>query len=97
MKRTLFAFSVYVVCLLLTFLQPAFGEDEYGFDLSEIEKEVEKNHTTSAVFLSSDRFFSVWTRTLPFTRSNSMIKTRDQPWNNTILVFASREAITRAL
>jgi len=42
MKRTLFAFSVYVVCLLLTFLQPAFGEDEYGFDLSEIEKEVEK-------------------------------------------------------
>jgi len=42
MKRTLFAFSVYVVCLLLTFLQPAFGEYEYGFDLSEIEKEVEK-------------------------------------------------------
>lgn len=42
MKRTLFAFSVYVVCLVLTFLQPAFGEDEYAFDLSEIENEIEK-------------------------------------------------------
>jgi len=42
MKRTLFAFSMYVVCLVLAFLQPAFGESEYEFDLSEIEKEIEK-------------------------------------------------------
>ena len=42
MRKSLFAFSVYVVGLFLTFLQPAFSQDEYQFDLSEIEKEIEK-------------------------------------------------------
>ena len=42
MSKTLFALSVYVAGLVLTFLQPAFGQGEYEFDLSEIEKEIEK-------------------------------------------------------
>jgi len=36
------ALSVYVAALVLTFLQPAFALSEYEFDLSEIEKEIEK-------------------------------------------------------
>jgi len=42
MKKTLFALSVCVAGLVLIFLQPAFGQGEYEFDLSEIEKEIEK-------------------------------------------------------
>ena len=42
MSKTLFALSVYVAGLLLTFLPPVFGQGEYEFDLSEIEKEIEK-------------------------------------------------------
>ena len=42
MRKWLFAFSVYLVALFSTFTQPAFGQDEYQFDLSEIEKEIEK-------------------------------------------------------
>jgi len=51
MKRTLFAFSVYVVCLVLAFLQPAFGQDEYTFNLAEIEKEIEKKPYSIGGFL----------------------------------------------
>ena len=42
MSKTLFALSVYVAGMVLTFLSPAFGQDEYEFDLSEIEREIEK-------------------------------------------------------
>ncbi|MCW9064737.1 MAG: hypothetical protein OQJ78_00440 [Ignavibacteriaceae bacterium] len=42
MSKTLFVLSAYVAGLVLTFLQPAFGQGEYEFDLSEIEKEIEK-------------------------------------------------------
>ncbi len=42
MKKTLFALSVYVAGLVLIFFQPAFCQDDYQFDLSEIEKEIEK-------------------------------------------------------
>jgi len=42
MKKTLFAVSVYVAGLVVTFLPMAWGQDEYQFDLSEIEKEIEK-------------------------------------------------------
>jgi len=51
MKKTLFAFSVYVVCLVLAFLEPAFGQDEYTFNLSEIEKEIEKKPYSIGGFL----------------------------------------------
>jgi len=42
MNKTLFTFSLYVMGLFFTFLQPALCQDEYQFDLSEIEKEIEK-------------------------------------------------------
>jgi len=42
MSKAPVAYSVYVVSLFLVFLPPAFGQDEYRFDLSEIEKEIEK-------------------------------------------------------
>ncbi|MBL0714597.1 MAG: hypothetical protein JJV98_12940 [Desulfosarcina sp.] len=42
MNKTQFRFSVYVMGLFFIFLQPAFCQDEYQFDLSEIEKEIEK-------------------------------------------------------
>ena len=42
MSKMLFALSVYVASMILIFLQPAFGQDEYEFDLSGIEKEIEK-------------------------------------------------------
>jgi hypothetical protein len=42
MKKTLFVFSVYMVGWFLTCLQPVFCQDDYQFDLSEIEKEIEK-------------------------------------------------------
>ena len=51
MSKTLFALSVYVAGLVLTFLQPAFGQDEYEFDLSEIEKEIEKKSYYISGFL----------------------------------------------
>jgi len=42
MNKTQFTFGVYVMGLFFIFLQPAFCQDEYQFDLSEIEKEIEK-------------------------------------------------------
>ena len=42
MNKTQFTLSVYVMGLFFIFLQPAFCQDEYQFDLSEIEKEIEK-------------------------------------------------------
>jgi hypothetical protein len=42
MNKTLFTFSLYVMGLFFAFLQPALCQDEYQFDLSEIEKEIEK-------------------------------------------------------
>ena len=51
MNKTLFALSVYVMGLLFTFLQPAFGQEEYQFDLSEIEKEIEKKPYSIGGFL----------------------------------------------
>jgi hypothetical protein len=42
MSKAPVAYSVYVMSLFLAFLPPAFGQDEYRFDLSEIEKEIEK-------------------------------------------------------
>ncbi len=42
MKRALFGLSLWMVCWFSTCLQPAFCQDEYQFDLSEIEKEIEK-------------------------------------------------------
>jgi len=42
MSKALFALSVYVAGMVLIFLPPAFGQSEYEFDLSEIEKEIEK-------------------------------------------------------
>ncbi len=42
MNKTLFTLSLYVMGLFFTFLQPALCQDEYQFDLSEIEKEIEK-------------------------------------------------------
>ena len=42
LNKTLFAFSVYMLGLFLTCRQPAFCQDDYQFDLSEIEKEIEK-------------------------------------------------------
>jgi len=42
MNKMLFTFSLYVMGLFFTFLQPALCQDEYQFDLSEIEKEIEK-------------------------------------------------------
>jgi hypothetical protein len=42
LKKTVFPFSVCMFGLLLTSLQPAFCQDDYHFDLSEIEKEIEK-------------------------------------------------------
>jgi len=51
MKMTLFTVSVYVVCLVLAFLEPAFGQDEYTFNLSEIEKEIEKKPYSISGFI----------------------------------------------
>ena len=48
---TLFAFSVYMVCLVLAFQEPAFSQDEYTFNLSEIEKEIEKKPYSIGGFL----------------------------------------------
>jgi len=48
---TLFTVSVYVVCLVLAFLEPAFGQDEYTFNLSEIEKEIEKKPYSISGFI----------------------------------------------
>ena len=42
LNKTLFAFSVYMLGLFLTCRQPVFCQDDYQFDLSEIEKEIEK-------------------------------------------------------
>jgi len=42
MNKKLFTFSLYVMGLFFIFLQPALCQDEYQFDLSEIEKEIEK-------------------------------------------------------
>jgi len=42
MKKVLFAVSIYVVGLIVIFSPMAWGQDEYQFDLSEIEKEIEK-------------------------------------------------------
>ena len=42
MNKTRFTFSIYVMSLFFIFLQPAFCQDEYQFDMSEIEKEIEK-------------------------------------------------------
>lgn len=42
MSKALFALSVYAASMVLIFLTPAFGQGEYEFDLSEIEKEIEK-------------------------------------------------------
>ncbi len=42
MIKTLLVVSVYVASLLLTFPQGVWGQDEYQFDLSEIEKEIAK-------------------------------------------------------
>ena len=42
MSKMLFALSVYVAGMVLIFLPPALGQGEYEFDLSEIEKEIEK-------------------------------------------------------
>jgi len=97
LNKTLFAFSVYMLGLILTCVQPAFCQDDYQFDLSEIEKEIEKKPYYIGGFLGSGRFFSAWIVILPSTSFDSLIKTKGQPWNNIILVFASREAIRRAL
>jgi len=51
MSKALFILSAYVAGLFLTFLQPAFGQGEYEFDLSEIEKEIEKKTYTLGGFL----------------------------------------------
>jgi len=42
MNKTRFTLSVYVMGLFFIFLQPAFCQDDYQFDISEIEKEIEK-------------------------------------------------------
>ncbi|MBW1862044.1 MAG: hypothetical protein JRJ02_06685 [Deltaproteobacteria bacterium] len=42
---------MYVVCLVLAFLEPAFGQDEYTFNLSEIEKEIEKKPYSISGFI----------------------------------------------
>ena len=51
MNKTLFTFSLYVMGLFFTFLQPALCQDEYQFDLSEIEKEIEKKPYYIGCFL----------------------------------------------
>ena len=51
MKKTLFVFSVYVFCLVSAFSGPALGRDEYTFNLSEIEKEIEKKPYSIGGFL----------------------------------------------
>jgi len=42
MRKTLFVIGVCAVSLFFTFVEGVFGQDDYHFDLSEIEKEVEK-------------------------------------------------------
>ena len=42
MRQTLLTLCVYLVVLSICFLPPAFGKDDYSFDLSEIENEIEK-------------------------------------------------------
>ncbi len=42
MRKTLFAVSVYMVGCFLTCLQPVFCQEDYPFDLSEIEKEIKR-------------------------------------------------------
>ena len=42
MSKTLFILGLYMAGLVLAFQRPAFGQDEYEFDLSEIGKEIEK-------------------------------------------------------
>ena len=51
MRKILIVISVYVVGLLFTSPQPAFCQDEYQFDLSEIEKEIEKKTYSIGGFL----------------------------------------------
>lgn len=51
MKKTLFAFGICMLGLFLTCLQPAFCQDDYQFDLSEIEKEIEKKPYSIRGFL----------------------------------------------
>ena len=51
MRETLFVVSAVVVGWFFTALQPAFCQDEYQFDLSEIEKEIEKKPYSIGGFL----------------------------------------------
>ena len=51
MKQTLLTLCVYVAGLLFCFLQPALCKDDYSFDLSEIEKEIEKKPYSIGGFL----------------------------------------------
>jgi hypothetical protein len=51
MKKTLFAVSVYVVGLIVIFSPGAWAQDEYQFDMAEIEKEIEKKPYSLGGFL----------------------------------------------
>ncbi len=51
MRKTLFAVSVYVAGLLMIFSPGARGQDEYQFDMAEIEKEIEKKPYNFGGFL----------------------------------------------
>ncbi len=51
MNKTWLAFSLYLLSLPFAFLQPAFAQEEYQFDLSEIEKEIEKKPYSIGGFL----------------------------------------------
>jgi len=51
LNKTRFAFSICMLGLFLTCLQPAFCQEEYQFDLSEIEKEIEKKPYSIGGFL----------------------------------------------
>ncbi len=42
MNKTLFTLSLYVMSLFFIFIPPALCQEEYQFDMSEIEKEIEK-------------------------------------------------------
>ena len=58
LNKMLGAFSVYMLGLFLTCLQPAFCKDDYQFDLSEIEKEIEKKSYSIGGFLEFRPVFS---------------------------------------
>jgi len=51
LNKTRFAFSICMLGFFLTCLQQAFGQEEYQFDLSEIEKEIEKKPYSIGGFL----------------------------------------------